>query len=690
MKADGLNLPIQYLKGVGPKRATFLQKLGIFTVKDALYYLPTQYEDRRNKKNIAEIRPNEAVSIEGKIVQISELKPRANLSIIEVIISDGTGFIKAKWFNQTYLKRIFKEKQKIKIFGKPQIDYWGANLEILNPEYELLEGEINSTELKILPVYRLTEGLSQKQMLSVIRNALDFGLPLLDDFVSEKIVSKLSLPSLDKALEFVHFPPSEIDIEILNEWKSPFHQRLIFDELFLLQLGILLIKQNRLAEKGISFSPSGKLLNVFFEKLPFKLTSAQERVIKEILEDMKKPIPMNRLLQGDVGSGKTVVAVSAMLAAVECGYQAALMAPTEILAEQHYLNISSLLKELPLNIIIYTSTYNKHGNLIASGAADIVIGTHALIQEDVRFKKLGLIVIDEQHRFGVVQRATLKKKGINPDTLVMTATPIPRTMALTVYGELDYSVLDELPAGRKPIITKIVNPENKKVVYKMIEEEVKAGGQVYIVYPLIEESEVMDLKSATQGYEALQRIFPKYKVGLIHGKMPAKERDEVMKEFRQGKIHILVATTVIEVGVDVPNATLMIITHAERFGLAQLHQLRGRVGRGSRPSKCILIPYKLTEEAKLRLSALVKYSDGFNIAEEDMKIRGPGEMFGVKQSGMLDLKVADFIRDREMLEIARQEAENLLKEDPSFKYCPQLKAQLQDYWKDKVEIFLTA
>ncbi len=690
MKADGLNLPIQYLKGIGPKKAVLLQKLGIFTVKDALYYLPTQYEDRRNKKNIVEIRPNEAVSIEGKIFQINELKPRPNLSIIEVIISDGTGFIKAKWFNQTYLKKILKEKQKIKIFGKPQIDYWGTNLEILNPEYELLNGELNSSDISILPVYRLTEGLSQKQMISVIQSALEYGLPLLKDAIPEKIVNRLSLPSLEKALEYVHFPPTDMDVEILNKWKSPFHQRLIFDELFLLQLGILLIKQNRLAEKGISFSPTGRLLNVFFEKLPFNLTSAQKRVIKEILEDMKKTVPMNRLLQGDVGSGKTVVAVAAMLAAVECGYQAALMAPTEILAEQHYFNISSLLKELPLNVVIYTSTHNKHGNLLASGAADIIIGTHALIQEEVKFKKLGLIVIDEQHRFGVVQRATLKKKGLNPDTLVMTATPIPRTMALTVYGELDYSVLDELPAGRKPIITKIVNPENKKIVYRMIEEEVQAGGQVYVVYPLIEESEVMDLKSATQGYEALKKIFPKFNVGIVHGKMPAKERDEVMKEFRQGKIQILVATTVIEVGVDIPNATLMIITHAERFGLAQLHQLRGRVGRGSRPSKCILIPYRLTEEAKMRLSALVKYSDGFKIAEEDMKIRGPGEMFGVKQSGLMDLKVADFLRDREVLELARQEAEFLLREDPYLKHCPHLKDQLQDYWKDKVEIFLTA
>lgn len=405
---------------------------------------------------------------------------------------------------------------------------------------------------------------------------------------------------------------------------------------------------------------------------------------------MKKPIPMNRLLQGDVGSGKTVVAVAAMLAAIECGYQAALMAPTEILAEQHYLNISSLLKGLPINTLIYTSSYNKHSNLICSGAVNLIIGTHALIQEDIHFKNLGIVVIDEQHRFGVIQRAMLKKKGLNPDTLVMTATPIPRTMALTVYGDLDYSILDELPAGRKPILTKVIEPENKKIIYKMIAEEVSSGGQVYVVYPLIEESEAMDLKSATQGYEGLKKLFPQYKVALIHGKMSAKQREEIMKEFRNGDIHILVATTVIEVGVDVPNATLMIIIHAERFGLAQLHQLRGRVGRGLRPSKCILLPYKLTEEAKLRLRAIVNYSDGFKIAEEDMKIRGPGELFGVKQSGMPDLKVADLIKDQSLLEIARNEAEQLLQEDKNLSLHPKTRASLENFWKGKTEIFMTA
>jgi len=688
MNAHGLNLPVQYLKGVGPKKAGLLKKLGIQTVKDALYYLPAQYEDRRNKKSIFDIKLGEIVTLEGHIVQINEIKTKTNLSIIEAVISDGTGFLKAKWFNQLYLKKILKEKQKIKLFGKAQIDWRGTYIEIVNPEYEL-EQTFNSQTQEILPVYRLTEGLSQKQMQSIMQAALEFGIPFIEEHLPENLIKKLNLPYLNEALQYVHFPPSDGDIKVFNEKNSDFHRRIIFDELFLLQLGILLMKQNRIGEKGISFKPEGKLLKKFLENLPFKLTQAQQKVIKEILQDMEKPTPMNRLLQGDVGSGKTVVALVAMLAAVECGYQAALMAPTEILAEQHYLNIYSLLKGLPVNVVILTSS-NRHANLISSGAADLIIGTHALIQEDVHFKNLGFVVIDEQHRFGVIQRAALKKKGLNPDTLVMTATPIPRTMALTIYGDLDYSVLDELPRGRKPVLTKVIEPQNKKIIYKMIDEEVSSGGQVYVVYPLIEESESMDLKSATQGYEALQKLFPQYRVGLLYGKMPAKQRDEIMKEFRAGKIHILVATTVIEVGVDVPNATLMIITHTERFGLAQLHQLRGRVGRGIRPSKCILLPYKLTEEAKLRLNAIVNYSDGFKIAEEDMKIRGPGELFGFKQSGMPDLKVADLMRDQNLLEIARKEAEIILTEDSTLRSYPKIRALLEEFWKGKTEIFMTA
>ncbi|MCX8033732.1 MAG: ATP-dependent DNA helicase RecG [Thermodesulfovibrio sp.] len=690
MQYKGLQLPIQYLKGVGPKKSLLLQKLGIHTVSDAIYYLPNHYEDRRNKKLIYEIQPGDFVNVQGKIVQVNDIIPRNGLKILEVIISDRTGFLRAKWFNQGYLKKILKIKTEIKLFGKIQLDFRGHSFEILNPDFEIVDEGLNGKKADILPIYGLTEGLSQKQLQGIVKSVLEYSKPYLHDYLPEELIKKLKLPELSEAIFNIHFPPANTDIRDLNERNTPYHRRIIFDELFLLQLGIIFIKNLRLIEKGISIAGSGKLINEFINKLPFKLTKAQERVIGEILNDMRKPVPMNRLLQGDVGSGKTVVALIAMLAAVESGYQAALMAPTEILAEQHFFNITSLLKGLKVNTVIHTSEYDKYAHTISSGAADIVIGTHALIQEYVKFKNLGLVIIDEQHRFGVMQRYLLKKKGINPDTLVMTATPIPRTLALTVYGDLDYSIIDELPSGRKPIVTEVIAPENKKIAYKMIEEEIKNGGQVYVVYPLIEESEVLDLKNATKGYEVLKKMFPQYSIGLIHGKMPAKQRDETMRAFRKGEIKILVSTTVIEVGVDVSNASLMIITNAERFGLAQLHQLRGRVGRGIRPSKCILIPYKLTEEAKLRLNAMVNFNDGFKIAEEDLNIRGPGELFGTKQSGMPDLKSANIIRDKELLEIARQEAELILRNDPYLKNFPLLRAKLEEFWKNKIDNFTIA
>lgn len=690
MLKAGLQLPIQYLRGVGPKKSLLLKKLGIHTVYDAIFYLPNHYEDRRNKKLIYEVVAGDLVSIIGKVVQINEIVPRDGLKILEVTISDGTGFLKAKWFNQSYLMKIFKPKTEIKLYGKVQLDFRGNAFEILNPEFEIIDQNTSEEKTEILPVYRLTEGLSQKQMRNIIKSALEYSRVYLEDYIPEEVLGRLKLPSLSEAILNVHFPHSDIEARALNERATPYHKRIIFDELFLLQLGIILIKNSRLNERGISICGSGELIRDFISNLPFKLTNAQERVIGEIFDDMRKPVPMNRLLQGDVGCGKTVVALVAMLSAVEAGYQAALMAPTEILAEQHFYTIKSLLKNLKVNVIIHTSEHNRYTHMISSGDAHIVVGTHALIQDYVRFKNLGLVVIDEQHRFGVMQRYLLKKKGFNPDTLVMTATPIPRTLALTVYGDLDYSIIDELPSGRKPIKTDVIYKDNKKTVYKMIEDEIKNGGQVYVVYPLIEESENLDLYNATKGYEVLQKMFPNYPVGLVHGRLPSKQRDEIMKAFRRGDIKILVATTVIEVGVDVPNASLMIITNAERFGLAQLHQLRGRVGRGIRPSRCVLIPYNLTKEAELRLNAMVKFNDGFKIAEEDLNIRGPGEIFGTKQSGMPDLKSANIIRDRDLLEIARKEAELILEKDSYLKGFPRLKVRLEEFWRDKIANFTVA
>lgn len=697
--------PIQYIKGVGPQRSRLLARLEIKTVRDALFYLPYRYEDRSSIKKINHLKPEEISSVTGKILKAEVITPnpkRPKFKLFELIVSDGSGIIKGKWFNQTYLKKIFKSGQEVVLYGTIKYNYWGSGFEITNPEYEILDGDDKTENTdhriesgihtgRIVPVYRLTEGLSQKYLRSIIYWIVSHSVPTISDPLPLEILRTYNLPSLQESLLNVHFPSAGASLNDLNRGVSSYHQRLAFDELFTLQLGLAAIKKGEVIKRGIVFSPDKRLINMLLSRLPFKLTGAQERVFKDILKDMQSPAPMNRLMQGDVGSGKTIVSLMSMLAAVECGYQAALMAPTEILAEQHYINIHRLVEDLGLKIHLLTgSIKNKNIEVISSGDADIVIGTHALIQEGVSFKKLGLIVIDEQHRFGVMQRATLKKKGINPDTLIMTATPIPRTLALTLYGDLDYSVIDELPPNRSPIITKLFSEKNKSHIYKLIEEETKKGRQVYIVYPIIEESEKTDLKSAIKGAEGLQKIFPHLKVGLIHGRMKPDEREEVMREFKSGDINILVSTTVIEVGVDVPNATLMVIIHAERFGLAQLHQLRGRVGRGGNQSYCILLNYGGGEDAMKRLKVMVETTDGFRIAEEDLNIRGPGEFFGTRQSGMPDLKVANLLRDAKILEIARKEAFSIIERDSMLKGYPQLRKSIEDFWGKRLELFKTA
>jgi ATP-dependent DNA helicase RecG len=480
-------------------------------------------------------------------------------------------------------------------------------------------------------------------------------------------------------------------VKVLNAGTSDFHRRLAFDELFFLELGLAVMRRNIILEDGIMFDPEGSLLKRLRDMLPFKLTQAQERVFNDILVDMKRPCPMNRLIQGDVGCGKTVVALMAMMIAAECGYQSALMAPTEILAEQHFINIYRLVEGLGLKICLLTgSMKDKPFKEIASGKFDIIVGTHAIIQEGVLFKNLGLAVIDEQHRFGVMQRALLKKKAVNPDVLVMTATPIPRTLALTLYGDLDYSVIDELPPDRRPVKTLLFPPERKDSLYTLIREEVSKGRQVYVVYPVIEESEKTDLRSASMGKDAFKRIFPEFSVGLIHGRMKTREREQVMESFKKGEVDILVGTTVIEVGVDVPNATLMIIIHTERFGLSQLHQLRGRIGRGPHDSRCILLAYSpYGEEARRRLGIMVKSGDGFRIAEEDLNIRGPGEFFGTRQSGMPDLRIANIMRDGVLLNEARKEAFSIIGKDPDLEGYPLLRKSLERFWQGKIELFRT-
>lgn len=694
MDKDLSDFQIQYIKGVGPYRAKLLTRLGIKTVKDALYYLPYRYEDRSNIRKISDLRYSSLETVAGKIVSAEVIKlPGKNLKIFELTIYDGSGILKGKWFNQPYMKKNFKLGQEILLCGIVKRNpYWGIGFEMDNPEYEIITDEDISIHMnRIVPIYRVTSGLSVRQMRSILYNIINTFTKAVCDHLPKEVMERNTLPDLSKSLSEVHFPSSATDIEILNRWATEYHRRLSFDELFMLELGLAVMKKGLTQEKGISFNPEGKLLRKFIEVLPFKLTMAQKKIFNEILRDMKKPHPMNRLIQGDVGCGKTVVALMAMLVATECGYQSTLMAPTEILAEQHYLNIYKLLEGLGLKICLLTgSKKDRPLDKIAAGEVDIIVGTHALIQEPVTFSKLGLVVIDEQHRFGVIQRSLLRKKGFNPDVLVMTATPIPRTLSLTLYGDLDYSIIDELPPNRRPIITILVKSSQKEYIYRLIKEEVKKGRQVYVVYPIIEESEKINLKSAILGKKALEKVFPYLKIGLIHGKMKAIERETIMAAFKQGEIQILVSTTVIEVGVDVPNATLMVIIHAERFGLSQLHQLRGRIGRSSHKSYCILVAYEpYGEEAKRRLNIMVKTNDGFKIAEEDLAIRGPGEFFGTRQSGMPDLKIANIVRDASLLNEARKEAFNIIDIDPELLSFPTLKNSLEQFWHGKIELFKT-
>ncbi len=695
MDRDPSEFPIQYVKGVGPQRARLLARLGIRTARDALYYLPYRYEDRRNIKRICHLNYGTMETATGKVVSMDVVKlPRSHLRIFELVISDGSGLLKGKWFNQPFMKKNFSLGREVILSGVVKRNpYWGIGLEIDNPEYEFTDDDAGNLihTSRVVPVYRTTAGMSVRLLRSIMFNTIGTCVEHMEDPLPEELRLQYHLPPLKDSLSNAHFPGQEADTDALNKAVSEYQRRLAFDELFHLELGIAVTKKGETREKGIVFAPEGRLVKKLKEKLTFRLTRAQERIFAEILSDMKKPYPMNRLIQGDVGCGKTVVALMAMLSAVECGYQAAMMAPTEILAEQHYLNIHGLVEDLGLRICLLTgSNRGRPAEEITSGSMQIVVGTHALIQAGVKFKKLGLVVIDEQHRFGVMQRALLRRKARNPDVLVMTATPIPRTLAMTVYGDLDYSVIDELPPRRGPVLTRLFYENRKNLIYQAIASEVKKGRQVYAVYPVIEESETSDLKSAIIGRTAMERIFPGYRTGLIHGKMKTAEREAVMASFKKGEIHILVSTTVIEVGVDVPNATMMLIVHAERFGLAQLHQLRGRVVRGSHQSHCLLLAYPpVGEEAKRRLDIMVKTTDGFRIAEEDLDIRGPGEFFGTRQSGMPDLRVANIVRDALLLELARKEAFAMVDRDPYLEKSPLLKESVERFWQGKMDIFKT-
>ena len=699
---DELKTSIRSIKGVGPKLAEALAKKGIVTVEDALYLLPNRYEDRRELKRIAELRPGNTEAFFATVVSAESLTTKGGRRYFEAIVRDETGSLPLKWFHfhPIYMKKNLQPGRRGIFIG--DVAQFGFQREMHHPEVEwAAEGEDLAQVMardpenfgRILPVYPLTEGVSQKLMRRIMRDTVQHFSRFVTGSLPEEIVRRQRLLSLPVALREAHAPDPSSVVAELNEGRGEAHRSLAFDELFFLQLGLALKKRGVALEDGVSFQVTHRYTRELLKLLPFSLTNAQRRVLSEIKEDMISPHPMHRLVQGDVGCGKTLVALLAALICVENDYQVAIMAPTELLAEQHYLNIHGYCERLGITVALLTASIKGKGDTlerIASGETRIVVGTHAVIQEKVEFNRLGLGVIDEQHRFGVVQRALLKRKGVNPDILVMTATPIPRTLSMTVFGDLSLSVIDELPPGRTPIDTRIARESRRNEVYAVVREEVKKGRQAYVIYPLVEETEKSDLKAAVQMAAHLaQDIFGDLRVAVLHGRMSAVEKEAVMTSFKAGEIDIMVATTVIEVGIDVPNATVMVIEHAERFGLSQLHQLRGRVGRGAERSRCILLTGdKRSEDGDRRLEVMVQSSDGFVIAEEDLKIRGPGDFLGTRQAGLPELKVADILRDGGVLEQARREAFALVEKDPELSGPgnERLRSELMVRWGGRLEL----
>jgi ATP-dependent DNA helicase RecG len=664
--ADPLVTPLQFLKGVGPRRAADLQHAGLVTLEDLLYRFPLRYEDRSRLQPIASLKPGQTAAVSGRVL-VSGLRStrRPGFKIFEAAIDDGSGSLRAVWLNQPYLKDIFMRGQHVVLYGLVEMR-GSVSLQITNPQYEILDDEEGETihTGRIVPVYEKTGTVTPKMQRRLVYDVLQKLPTELPDPLPEDVRLRLGMPSRYAALMATHFPPTDVPIELLNAFATPAQRRLIFEEAFIFQMGVLARRHTVASEqKPLPITVDDRVRDSARAVLPFRLTNGQKQSLKEIVEDLQKPHPMNRLLQGDVGAGKTIVALLAALVAMENGLQVAFMAPTEILAEQHFMNISRLLQPSRFRVALLTGSTAKAARReqlaqVASGAINLVVGTHALVTGDVIFKQLGFIVIDEQHRFGVLQRATLREKGLHPDVLVMTATPIPRTLALTVYGDLDVSMIRELPAGRLPIKT-TARPESRRdEMYQFMRGQLDAGRQAYVIYPLVEESAKIDLKAATEMADHLATdVFPAYRVGLLHGRMKADAKDRVMKAFLAGELQILVSTTVVEVGVDVPNASMMIVEHAERFGLSQLHQLRGRVGRAQYQSYCFLLyQYPLTDDARERLKALTDTTDGFEIAERDLRLRGAGDFFGTRQAGLPTFRMIDLVRDREVLDTAQREA----------------------------------
>jgi len=693
---------VQYVKGIGPRLAEVLAAKGIHTVDDLLHYLPFRYEDRLNPRSIPELRAGEMATVIAEVRNSGLFRTR-RMPIFQMTAGQGRTRLRCIWFNAAYLRDKFKPGQMVALYGKVEQDLYGGELQLVQPQFEIIgdsgdDGSADAAEHKvaaslevgrIVPIYESAgQGrLTPRWFRRIIHTALENLPPELPDPIPAAVRRHLGLIPPREALWKVHWPDPGESFENLQSSRTPAHIRLIFEELFFLELGLELKRRQQKAQTGIAFRLDDGVREAIKKILPFHPTAAQKRVLKEIASDMEKPFPMRRLLQGDVGSGKTIVAFEAAIIAMENGYQVALMAPTEILAQQHYFSARRILEGVGYRVVLLTGSLEDDRKReirrhIAQGNAQLVIGTHALIEQTVGFEKLGLVIVDEQHRFGVLQRFKLMKKSdarvgtgvlarpvgrslaapAEPDVLVMTATPIPRTLALTLYGDLDVSVLDEMPPGRTPILTRRVSDERSDEVWQFVRKQVAAGHQAYVVYPVIEENEETELKAAIKMFKELsKRTFPDLRVGLLHGRLEPDLKDQVMRMFQKGELDILVSTTVIEVGVDVGNATVMVIEHAERFGLAQLHQLRGRIGRGAGKSYCVLMTGgKVSEDGERRLDALVRTTDGFQIAELDLELRGPGEFFGTRQAGMPNFQVANLIRDRQLLEAAKREAAAVL------------------------------
>ncbi|GAA3651722.1 ATP-dependent DNA helicase RecG [Asaccharospora irregularis] len=680
---EELNKDVQYVKGIGPKRAYKLNKLGIFTLKDLIYYFPRQFEDRNNLKKIAQLDNDEKATIKAVITGIETSSPKKGMTLTKVCVKDETSSAKLVFFNQPHIKNAFRVGDMVLVFGKVKKSY--KNVELTSCEIEFFTKSPKNT-CKVMPIYPLTYGVTNKEIMSIMKTVLDSEELKIKEYLPINIIKKYNLCSIDYAIKNIHSPQSKDSLKVAL-------YRIIFEEFLILQMGLFLFKSGINDCKGIKFNKNENLDNIR-SSLPFKLTKAQSRALNEIIDDMASDKIMNRLVQGDVGSGKTVVALLSLANCVLNGYQGALMAPTEILAEQHYAYLSDTLEEFNINVelLVGSCTKKQKENIlkrVKNNEIDILIGTHALIEDTVEFSNIGLVITDEQHRFGVRQRSRLSDKGKNPDIIVMTATPIPRTLALILYGDLDISIIDELPPGRQPIETIAIDKKKRERVYNnLVRDEVQKGRQVYIVCPLVEESEAIEAKAATELVEELKsQYFSDLRVGLLHGKMKSSEKDNIMKMFKNKEIDILVSTTVIEVGVNVPNATLMIIENSERFGLAQLHQLRGRVGRGVHKSYCILIYASKSEVCRQRMSIMEETNDGFKISEKDLEIRGPGEFFGTRQHGIPELKVANIFKHMKILKLAQQEARYILGEDKNlnFEENKLLKNEIFDKFKYTLE-----